>query len=92
MLATQGVADDRAPVAALRDIAVIVQSLHQTSCAAAIRWGSNLLPEVCRRSRIPNRRDHQMEGIISRAAMRRRIRERPDDVKQLEDRTASRGS
>lgn len=28
-----------------------------------------------------------MEGIISRAAMRRRIRERPDDIKQLEDRT-----
>ena len=87
-LAPKGIADDRAPVAALGDVAVIAETLHQH---VPCRGDALRIPArggwLLRETEAGDRRDHQMEGVFGLAAMGRRIGERPDNVQQLEDRT-----
>ena len=79
---------DRAPVAALRAVAVVAELGHQLSFErAATRRMSQ--PVLVRRAREPvagHRRAHDVERVGRVAAVRRRVGERADDVEELDDR------
>ena len=88
-LYTHQLRDERAPVAALRDVLVVSEALHQHGPGARDLGG---VPAVIGRGRLAriavarHRRDHQMEGVRCLPAVRRGIREGIDDLQLLEDR------
>ena len=79
-------ANDRPPVATLDAVPVIPQPCHELGPD----FGNLLRPEptlgrLVGESIAWHRRRHDVERIVGRAAMRNRVRERPDNLRELGD-------
>ena len=86
-LAAHRVRDSGAHVTALRDVARVAQPLHQRRPRA--RDAAGIPAELGRRAGeavAGQGRQHQVEGVLGAAAVRRRVGERADGVEQLDDR------
>src|SRR6266446_7017615 len=78
--------DQRAPVSALRDVASLIEALHQFGPRAlhAVRVPASargLSGEAVARQGW----DHDVESILGAASVRGRVRERTDDLELLND-------
>jgi hypothetical protein len=83
----QSVGDGGADVAALGHIARVAEAIHQRR--PGLRDAARIPADGLRLGREPvagQRRQHEVEGILGASAVRGRIGERADDLKQLEDR------
>ncbi|MCY1231635.1 hypothetical protein D9M72_440920 [compost metagenome] len=86
-LTPEGVADDGAPVTALRDIAVVAEPFHQRvpdhGDPLRIPTGRGWF---LRKAEAGDRGNDKMECVLNLAAMSGRVGQRGDDVQQLKDR------
>ena len=82
------VRDDRAPIAALRDIARVPEALHQHRVGTCDAVGAPAsLGRLARKPVARHRRNHHVESVHCLPTMRRGIDQGIDDLQLLDDRT-----